>query len=124
VGGDENACGYWPVCLEASENFLHLKDPVIECAIKIAGSHHEKWDGSGYPKGLSGGDIPLEARIMALADMYDALVTTRPYKKSWTHEEAVYEIVGKKGTHLDPAVVEAFMFERDQFKMIAQRYGD
>jgi len=108
--------------LEASEAHMGIKDPVIECAILIAGSHHEKWDGSGYPNGLCGEDIPLEARIMALADMYDALVTTRPYKPNWSHEEAVSEIVDKKGTHFDPAVVEAFMYDLNEFKEIASRY--
>lgn len=110
--------------LQASAAKLHVKDLVVECAIKIAGAHHERWDGTGYPHGLSGESIPLEARIMALADMYDALVTERPYKNGWSHEDAIKEIVGKKGSHLDPAVVEAFMYERDEFKAIAARFRD
>ena len=104
--------------LEASAANLKVRDQVIESAIQIAGGHHEKWDGTGYPRGLSGEDIPLDARIMALADMYDALVTKRPYKSGWSHAEAVEEILGKKSTHLDPTVVDAFMAEEDAFKEI------
>ena len=110
--------------LQASEEHLQVKDQVIEYAIRIAGAHHERWDGTGYPNGLRGEDIPLEARIMALADMYDALVTQRPYKKSWPHEDAVQEIMSKKGTHLDPVVVEAFVYEQSQFKEIAKKFKD
>lgn len=110
--------------LQASAVNLKVRDLVIESAIQIAGGHHEKWDGTGYPRGLRGDAIPLAARIMALADTYDALVTTRPYKSGWTHEEAVEEIVGKKGTHFDPTVVNAFMMEQDAFKEIAKRYRD
>lgn len=110
--------------LQASAVNLKVRDRVIESAIQIAGGHHEKWDGTGYPRGLRGDAIPLAARIMALADTYDALVTTRPYKSGWTHEEAVEEIVGKKGTHFDPTVVNAFMMEQDAFKEIAKRYRD
>jgi len=75
----------------------------------FAGSHHEKWDGSGYPRNLKGDDIPLEGRIMAVADVYDALVSERPYKKAFTHEQAVEIISGSSGTHFDPKIVEAFL---------------
>ena len=97
---------------------------VVSVAVQIAGSHHEQWDGSGYPRGLSGNAIPLPARIMALADMYDALISERVYKQEWTHDQAIAEIVSKKGTHFDPAVVEAFMSEQEQFKEIALKYKD
>lgn len=97
---------------------------VIAVAIQIAGGHHEQWNGSGYPRGLSGNAIPLSARIMALADMYDALISERVYKKEWSHDKAVAEIVSKKGTHFDPAVVEAFILEQDHFKEIAQKHKD
>lgn len=110
--------------LEASAAHLKMRDAVIESAILIASCHHEKWDGTGYPRGLSGEDIPLEARIMALADMYDALVTKRPYKSGWSHEQAIEEIVGKKGIHLDPVIVDAFIAEKDSFREIANRYRD
>jgi len=97
---------------------------VVNVAVQIAGSHHEQWNGSGYPRGLSGNEIPLPARIMALADMYDALISERAYKQEWTHEQAVAEIISKKGTHFDPAVVEAFILEQEQFKEIALKHKD
>jgi PAS domain S-box-containing protein len=97
---------------------------VIDVAIEIAGAHHEQWDGGGYPRGLKGIEIPLSARIMALADMYDALISERVYKPGWSHDEAVTEILGKRGSHFDPAVVEAFATERDRFHVIAQRHRD
>lgn len=97
---------------------------VIAKAIKIAGGHHERWDGTGYPRGLAGEAIPLEARIMSLADMYDALVSERPYKKAWSHDRAVGEIISKRSTQFDPVVVDAFIYEQDVFKDIAQKYRD
>ncbi|QWE11712.1 HD domain-containing phosphohydrolase [Polynucleobacter sp. AP-Titi-500A-B4] len=97
---------------------------VVSVAIQIADGHHEQWDGSGYPRGLSGQAIPISARIMSLADMYDALISERVYKKEWTHDQAVAEIISKKGTHFDPAVVEAFVLEQDHFKEIAQKHKD
>lgn len=100
------------------------EDDVIKTAIDIAGSHHERWDGQGYPKGLVGQGIPLSARIMALADMYDALVSERVYKSEWEHGDAVQEILNKKGAHFDPLVVDAFMAEKDAFQEIAQKYKD
>jgi len=100
------------------------EDDVIKTAIDIAGSHHERWDGQGYPKGLAGQLIPLSARIMALADMYDALVSERVYKPEWGHQDAVEEILKKKGTHFDPLVVEAFMAEKEAFEDIAKRLKD
>lgn len=99
-------------------------DDVIEAAIAIAGSHHERWDGQGYPRGVSGQDIPLSARIMALADMYDALVSERVYKREWSHQDAVDEIIRKKGSHFDPLVVDAFVAEKDEFQAIAQKHKD
>ena len=97
---------------------------VLDVAIEIAGSHHENWDGTGYPRGLKYGEIPLSARIMALADMYDALVSERVYKRKWTHEEACEEILKNKGKRFDPAVVEAFIKEQSFFNDIANRYSD
>jgi PAS domain S-box-containing protein len=97
---------------------------VIDVAIEIAGAHHEQWDGGGYPRGLKGKQIPISARIMALADMYDALISERVYKSGWDHEDAVAEILGKRGTHFDPIVVEAFAAERERFQIIAQRHRD
>ncbi len=97
---------------------------VIDIAIEIAGAHHEQWDGGGYPRGLKGDQIPLSARIMSLADMYDALISERVYKSGWDHDKAVAEILSRRGTHFDPVVVEAFSAERDRFQIIAQRHRD
>lgn len=81
---------------------------LVRAAAVIAGSHHEKWDGSGYPAGLRGDQIPLEGRIVAVADVFDALCSERPYKKAWPLEDAYAEIVASGGRHFDPACVEAF----------------
>ena len=97
---------------------------VLDAAIKIAGCHHENWDGSGYPKGLKGEDIPLAARLMSLADTYDALVSERVYKKQWSHEEACAELVSLKGKRFDPLIVEAFLQEIDIFLRISDMYRD
>ena len=97
---------------------------VMKKAIQIAGGHHEKWDGTGYPRGLKGNEIPLSARIMALADVYDALVSERVYKSGWDHEDAVKEIVSKSGSHFDPLVVDALIEEQPNFQEIAQKYRD
>ncbi|SMC47147.1 HD-GYP domain-containing protein [Polynucleobacter kasalickyi] len=110
--------------LKAADDEINDDCNLFSIAIAIAGGHHEKWDGSGYPRGLSGESIPLEARIMALADMYDALVSKRIYKKAWTHEEARKEIMSKRSIHLDPLVVDAFIAEEDVFKEIAIKYDD
>jgi putative two-component system response regulator len=81
---------------------------LIRTAELIAQNHHEKWDGTGYPNRLSGHDIPVEARIVALADVFDALCSERPYKKAWPIEDAYAEIINCSGTHFDPACVVAF----------------
>jgi len=82
----------------------------------LAVSHHERWDGSGYPKGLKGNEIPLLGRIMAIADVYDALVSQRPYKKALTHEEAVKMIEDNKGKQFDPNLIDIFLLVSDRFK--------
>ena len=110
--------------LRASAADSNLGDAVINSAIKIAGCHHERWDGTGYPYGLKAEYIPLDARIMSLADMYDALVTKRPYKEGWTHQDAAKEIVSKKGAFFDPTVVEAFIQEEEAFQRIAKQFQD
>ncbi|MDR2788007.1 MAG: response regulator [Candidatus Accumulibacter sp.] len=81
----------------------------------FAGTHHEKWDGTGYPNGTAGEDIPLPGRLMAIVDVYDALVSERPYKKPYPHEEAVRIILDGKGTHFDPVLVDVFKQVADQF---------
>ncbi|MBU3918127.1 HD domain-containing protein, partial [bacterium] len=90
----------------------------------IAYNHHEKWDGSGYPKGLKSEDIPLSARIVALADVYDALTSERPYKKAFTHQKATDIILDSKGTHFDPDIVEAFKATENEFDNVRRRLQD
>ncbi|MCB8932756.1 MAG: HD domain-containing protein [Chthonomonadaceae bacterium] len=85
------------------------RSPLLEMAETIAMSHHERWDGRGYPNGLSGPDIPQCGRIVAVADVFDALTHDRPYKRAWPVEEAIAEIRKNSGAHFDPAVVEAFL---------------
>ena len=89
-------------------------------ALLIAGTHHEKWDGTGYPKGLKGDNIPLEGRLMAIADVYDALISERPYKKAFSHEEACKIIVDSAGTHFDPVLVDIFRNVEAEFKKVSQ----
>ncbi|OEG72397.1 phosphohydrolase [Shewanella colwelliana] len=91
----------------------------IRMGKEIAGGHHEKWDGSGYPNGLSGDDIPLSARLVALVDVYDALTSPRCYKRPLSHQEAVASIVGSKGTHFDPTLVDSFMAIHHQFEKLS-----
>ncbi|MET0029417.1 MAG: HD domain-containing phosphohydrolase [Candidatus Thiodiazotropha sp.] len=93
-------------------------------AKEIAYSHHEKWDGSGYPQGLKGQEIPLSARMMALADVYDALVSRRYYKAPMAHTDAQAMIVAGRGSHFDPELVDAFMTCSQAFHDIAERYRD
>jgi putative two-component system response regulator len=92
-------------------------------ARQIAGGHHERWDGSGYPNGLKGEDIPLTARLMAIADVYDALVSARPYKRPFSAETARQMIAEESGTHFDPSLVEVFLEVADKFAEVA-RGGD
>jgi putative two-component system response regulator len=75
----------------------------------MAGSHHEKWDGSGYPRGATGKDIPLQGRIMAIADVYDALVSKRPYKEPFSHDKAMQIMRESRGTHFDPVILDVFV---------------
>ena len=91
-------------------------DGFLRHAKKFAGYHHEKWNGTGYPHELKENEIPLEGRIMAIADVYDALVSERPYKKPFTHEQAVQIIKDGSGTHFDPKIVEAFLTVIEEFR--------
>ena len=90
----------------------------------IAGTHQEKWDGSGYPRGLKGEEIPLSGRLMALADVYDALISARVYKPGMPHEKAVGIIAEGRGSHFDPDVVDAFLTVQDTFRNIALTFAD
>ena len=94
-------------------------DSFLQFAREVAISHHEKWNGSGYPYGLKGEEIPISGRLMALADVYDALVSKRVYKPAFTHEKAVQIITGDRGTHFDPDVVDAFLAIQDKFEQIS-----
>lgn len=93
-------------------------------AREIILSHHEKWDGSGYPEGLAGEDIPLSARVMAIADVYDALISSRPYKEPCSHEESIGCILRDAGTHFDPHLVELVRDVMEGFRSVAQRHQD
>jgi putative two-component system response regulator len=93
-------------------------------AIEIALGHHEKWDGSGYPHGLKGEAIPLPARLMAVADVFDALISRRVYKPPFPLEEAASMIADGRGTHFDPELVDAFLEHREEFFAIARRHVD
>lgn len=96
----------------------------LRIAREISLSHHEKWDGSGYPSGLSGEAIPYSGRLMAVADVYDALISKRVYKPAFSHEQARDMIVEGRGKHFDPDIVDAFVAIEDEFRDIATRYAD
>jgi len=98
-------------------SFLHF-------AREISESHHEKWDGSGYPYGLAGEQIPLCGRIMALADVYDALISKRVYKPPFSHEKAIAIIRDGKGSHFDPLMVDTFLELEEEFRVIALEFAD
>jgi putative two-component system response regulator len=91
------------------------RNDYLDHARIFAGAHHEKWDGSGYPRSLKGEEIPLQGRIMALIDVYDALVSRRPYKEAYSHQEALSIISNEAGTHFDPDICQVFLSISDQF---------
>lgn len=97
---------------------------LIRLAISVSLTHHEKWDGSGYPKGLSGEDIPIEGRIVALADVFDALTSVRPYKEAWSIERTMEFIKAQSGKHFDPKLVELFEQNLDAILSIKARWQD
>ncbi len=97
---------------------------ILEWSRVIALSHHEKWDGSGYPYKLTGDDIPITGRIVAVADVFDALTSQRPYKKAWTLEDAKQEIIDCGGSHFDPALVEVFRDNMDDIAEVHASYQD
>ena len=98
-------------------SFLHTASVIAYC-------HHERWDGKGYPRGLKGEEIPLAARLMSVADVYDALCSKRVYKPGMTHEDAAKIIVDGRGTQFDPNVVDAFCALQEEFQSIAAKYSD
>ncbi len=107
-----------------AEKELGLEVPFLKYAKEIAYCHQEKWDGSGYPEGLSGDDIPISARLMAVADVYDALISRRIYKMGMPHEKAMQIITEGKGQHFDPDIVDAFWELENEFIRIANTYAD
>lgn len=111
---------------EMIANSIHAyhETKMLRIAYNIAYSHHEKWNGSGYPLGLKGEEIPLEARLMAIADVYDALISKRCYKPSFTLEMAEEIIVQGNGIHFDPELVDAFLILKEEFKMISEKFTD
>ncbi len=96
----------------------------LRFARKIAYSHHEKWNGSGYPEGLKGDDIPISGRLMAIADVYDALISKRVYKPPFPHKKAVQIIFEDRGEHFDPDIVDVFMEIKDEFRKTALKFAD
>ncbi|WP_160287110.1 HD-GYP domain-containing protein [Pseudomonas knackmussii] len=110
--------------LQQAEERLGIGVPFLRLAKEIAYGHHEKWDGTGYPEGLAGDAIPLSARLMAVADVYDALISRRIYKAGMPHEQAVQFIGGQRGTHFDPDIVDAFLTLQHEFRAIAAQYRD
>ena len=110
--------------IEHAERELGITVDFLKYAKEIAYGHQEKWDGSGYPQGLSGDDIPISARLMAVADVYDALISRRVYKEGMSHEAALAIISEGRGKHFDPDMVDAFLELQEEFKDIARRYAD
>ncbi|MCF7929771.1 MAG: PAS domain S-box protein [Spirochaetales bacterium] len=109
----------------ATLGYQILKDrPTLEMAADIAHSHHERWDGGGYPQGIAGEDIPQAARITSVADVYDALTHKRHYKEAWSHEDTVELIRNGRGSQFDPQVVDAFLELEESFRWIAASFED
>lgn len=105
---------------EASQGSTYF----LKLAKEIAGAHHEKWDGSGYPDGLVGTAIPLSGRLMAVADVYDALITKRVYKPAFSHEKSIQTISEGRGTHFEPDILDVFLELQEDFRDIAIRFAD
>lgn len=110
--------------VQAESELAQARLCFLRYAREIAHSHHERWDGGGYPQGLAGEAIPLSARLMAVADVYDALISRRVYKPAYSHEQAIAMIADGRGGHFDPDIVDALLADPDLFRDIARRYGD
>jgi putative two-component system response regulator len=110
--------------IQDAEAALGMAVEFLACAKEIALTHQEKWNGDGYPRQLAGTAIPISGRLMAVADVYDALRSARVYKPAFSHEEATALILEGSGNHFDPDVVDAFAAISDQFSAIADRYLD
>lgn len=112
--------GEWGAAVDAESHALDF----LVVAREIAVGHHERWDGAGYPDRLAGNAIPLSARIMAVADVYDALISRRVYKTPYTHADACNHLLAGKGSHFDPVLIDAFIELNGEFDAIARRYRD
>ena len=99
------------------------KSKLLQTAETISLTHHEKWNGNGYPKGLKKEEIPLVGRIAGICDVFDALISERPYKKAWPVEKAFEKIQSQSGTHFDPALVKLFVKSKAEFSEIVQTLG-
>ncbi|CAM4094822.1 HD-GYP domain-containing protein [Deinococcus marmoris] len=95
--------------VEAGLRFAAGLDALPEASLRVVRDHHERWDGQGYPAGKGGNEISLEGRVFALCDVYEALVSERPYKVAWTHEAALAEIGAQAGRHFDPVLTQVFV---------------
>jgi len=110
--------------IQHAEEQLGMPVEFLHYAKEIAYGHQEKWDGSGYPQGLAGDAIPLSARIMAVADVYDALISRRVYKAAMPHEKAVEIMREGRGTHFDPDILDVFLELADEFQRISMQFSD
>ncbi|MFL6659808.1 MAG: two-component system response regulator [Massilia sp.] len=110
--------------IQKAEDHLGMQVPFLAIAKEIAYGHQEKWDGSGYPEGLAGDAIPISARLMAVADVYDALISRRVYKDGMPHQKAVDIMVEGRGKHFDPDILDAFIQLQPAFRAIAARFHD
>jgi response regulator RpfG family c-di-GMP phosphodiesterase len=111
------------VILRAERHVGVRDDAILDMAKEIVYTHHERWDGSGYPRGLRGPDIPVPGRVMAIVDVYDALITKRPYSQPMSHDQAVGFVTSRRGTHFDPAVVDAFVDVSDELRRLSHAAG-
>lgn len=117
-------CGHDTIFRVELELGGDIENSFLRFAREIAYTHQEKWDGSGYPKGLKGDEIPISGRLMALADVYDALISRRVYKPPFTHSKAVEIIKEGKGKHFDPEMVDAFLEIHEEIRQIALEHAD
>ena len=115
---------WYAVEMYSTKDVEENRDPVLDMAASIALSHHEKWDGSGYPQNLVGEAIPIEARIVAIADVFDALTSNRPYRAARPEDEALSIIDGTVGSHFDPRVYQAFCKSLQEIRDIRERFND
>jgi putative two-component system response regulator len=110
--------------ISTAETLFGMSASFLRYAKEITYSHQEKWDGSGYPQGIQGEDIPLSARLMAVADVYDALICQRIYKPAHSHEDSVCILRAGRGSHFDPEILDAFLDLHEEFHRIALRFAD